>query len=421
MVIKRTFQLIYLLLIVCLTAVLVTCNGRLYTAVDTRVARGTAPDDVVAQLHFLRGELDSGAAEEMQRLFPEGYFFMYVLYGLTWVDVGLRAEPQTPVQQEAIAEAKWAFQRIDSPAGRAVFPAALEPPYGMFYNGWSSYLLAGILLLEGDTAAPADLQQFTERCEQIAQALQRSETPFLPSYTGQAWPVDSYPALVALRAHGQLVDGRYEPLIAAWLVQTQTLLDPQTGLVPHRTHYQTGALQEGARATSQTLILRFLADIDPAMAQEQYARFRQQFVVTRLGLPGIKEYPIGVERPGDIDSGPLLLGVSLSATAVGLGTARVVKDEALLRPLWQGGEALGMPLTWPPLGQRKKFYAAGLLPVGDAFLAWSKVARPWLTEVPSPEYTAVRPWWWRWPYHLLTLTLLAGLWWPLRRIFMQRK
>ncbi|MEV5504756.1 hypothetical protein AB0M50_56070, partial [Nonomuraea fuscirosea] len=47
------------------------------------------PPGVRRQLAFLRGALDAGAAEDAQALFPEGYFFLHVLYGLTWVELGL--------------------------------------------------------------------------------------------------------------------------------------------------------------------------------------------------------------------------------------------------------------------------------------------------------------------------------------------
>ncbi|MFC7642925.1 hypothetical protein ACFQX6_19945 [Streptosporangium lutulentum] len=45
---------------------------------------------VQRQLAFLRSALDGGAGDEAQRLFPEGYFFLHVLYGLSWVELGMR-------------------------------------------------------------------------------------------------------------------------------------------------------------------------------------------------------------------------------------------------------------------------------------------------------------------------------------------
>lgn len=84
--------------------------------------------DALPRLAYLRSALAGGAADRMQQLFPEGYFFSYVLYGLTWVDVGTRAEPH---RAEALAQARWALAHLDSPAGQAPFAAGLAPPYGV--------------------------------------------------------------------------------------------------------------------------------------------------------------------------------------------------------------------------------------------------------------------------------------------------
>src|SRR5215217_9466856 len=48
------------------------------------------PAGVRRQLTFLRSALDGGAGDDAQRLFPEGYFFLHALYGLSWVELGMR-------------------------------------------------------------------------------------------------------------------------------------------------------------------------------------------------------------------------------------------------------------------------------------------------------------------------------------------
>ena len=63
--------------------------------------------------------------------------------------------------------------------------------------------------------------------------------------------------------------------------------------------------------------------------------------------------------------------MSLSATVVAIGAARVQHDPAADR-LTREGELLGLPLT----GLKTKRYLFGAVPIGDAFLAWSASARP---------------------------------------------
>jgi hypothetical protein len=163
----------------------------------------------------------------------------------------------------------------------------------------------------------------------------------------------------------------------------KTNLDPATGLLPH----QVAPQPIGARASSQGIIQRFLVDIDPAFTRSQYEIFRDKFVT---GV-GVREYPKGVGGTGDVDSGPLILGFSLSATVVAMGAARVQHDPLADR-LAREGDLLGLPLT----GLTTKRYLFGMLPIGDAFLAWSASARPLVAD----DQAALDDdsYWWRLPW-----------------------
>ncbi|WP_344509783.1 hypothetical protein [Dactylosporangium maewongense] len=362
---------------------------------------GGEPNGVRRQLAFLRAALDDGAGEDAQQLYPEGYFFLHVLYGLTWVELGMRG----PAGERATAlrEARWAWRHLDDPAGKAPFSESLTPPYGVFYQGWSNWLLGGVLSLQpAGQRDPGERARFAAAAEALGTAFAASASPFLQAYPGQAWPVDSTVAIASLRLHDALLPPRYGATVTRWVAGARERLDPRTGLLPHRADPATGEPLEVARATSQSIIHRFLGDIDPAFAREQYLRFRDQYVVRPLGLgPAVREYPAGLDGPADVDSGPLPLGVSLSATVVTIGAAQVQHDAPLAAALANYGELAGLPLGTP----WTKRYALGLVPVGDAFLAWSKTARPWVAQTPSAPPETIH-WWWRLP--LLTLLAVLG-------------
>ncbi|GGM40625.1 hypothetical protein ACFFX1_17955 [Dactylosporangium sucinum] len=362
-----------------------------------------ATGGVDRQLPFLRAALDDGAADEAQGLFPEGYFFLHVLYGLTWVELG-RRDPAGH-RARAVREARWALQRLDSEAGRAPFSPGLTPQYGVFYRGWTNWLRGGLLTLDRD---PAEVRRFADDSAALAAAFDAAPTPYLMAYPGQAWPVDSTVAIASLRLHDAVLPPRYAATVERWLAGVRDRLDPRTGLLPHRADPVTGSPVEVARGTSQSVIHRFLPDIDPAFAREQFLAFRERFVVRPLALgPAVREYPEGVDGTADVDSGPLLLGVSLSATVVTIGAARVNHDTALAGALANYGELAGVPVDTP----WTKRYAFGLAPIGDAFLAWSKTARPWVAAQPAPPSPGV-PWWWRAPLLAVLLVLGAGPWLP---------
>jgi hypothetical protein len=212
-------------------------------------------------------------------------------------------------------------------------------------------------------------------------------------------------AIASLALHDKLTTPRYGPTIARWLSGVRTRLDPATGLLPHTADLETGAPTSGARGSSRSVIQRFLPEIDPDFTRSQYLTFRSRFLAWPLGLgPAIREYPHGTTGPADVDSGPLPLGISLSTTVETLGAARVQRDESLAAGLANFGDLAGIPLdTW-----RTRRYAFGAVLIGDAFLDWSKSARP-LAESPPPS---VLSWWWRLPLLTVLLLLAVALWAP---------
>src|SRR5262249_12022317 len=159
---------------------------------------------------------------------------------------------------------------------------------------------------------PDEVSRFDADSAALAAAFDASASPYLAAYPGQAWPVDSTVAIASLRLHDALRPARYGATIGRWLDGVRGRLDPVTRLMPHRVDLATGEPTDVARATSQSVIQRFLVDIDPGFARQQYLRFRDQFVSFPLALgPAVKEYPGAMSGPSDVDSGPLPLGVSL--------------------------------------------------------------------------------------------------------------
>ncbi len=394
-----------------ISLIIFVSNARLYAPVPDSSSTKEIAAEVLPQLEFIGHSLRQGAGHDMQKLFPEGYFFSYELYGLTWA--GLARDGNDPaIRMRATSEAHWALSRIESQEGRAPFNASLRPRYGIFYAGWTTWLRGEILCMASpEERNSADVSQFRSACGEIADALDASPTPFLEGYAHQSWPCDSVVAVAALALHDRLFPPLYGGTIKRWLAESHKRL--VGGFFPHRVDYLTGSALEPPRGSSQSIIQRFLPEIDPDFAREQYAAFRSQFVGHVLGAPGVREYAAGTSAAGDVDSGPLIFGISASASVVTIGAARIHGDEELARPLTQLSEGLGMPLA---LSGRKR-YALGCLPIGDEFLAWSKTARS-STELPlSGAYSQVAGQGWRMGLHALSLGVIWVLltpWWGRR-------
>lgn len=397
-------------IVVTISLTILVCNVRLHSPVPSSGSNTEIAADVLPQLEFIGHSLRQGAGHDMQKLFPEGYFFSYELYGLTWADLG-RDVSDPAIRARARSEAHWALSQIESQAGRAPFDASLRPRYGIFYAGWATWLRGEILCLGSpEERDPRDVRQFRSACGEIAEALDASPTPFLEGYARQSWPCDSVVAVAALALHDRLFSPLYGATIKRWLAESHKRL--ASGLFPHRVDYVTGAAFEPPRGSSQSIIQRFLPEIDADFARDQYAFFRSQFVGHVLGAPGVREFAQGTSAAGDVDSGPLIFGISASASVVTIGAARIHGDEELARPLTQLSEGLGLPVA---VAGRKQ-YALGFLPIGDEFLAWSKTARR-SSESPNGAYLPVTRRGWRMGLHGLSLGVVGVPympWWARR-------
>ncbi|MAI73667.1 MAG: hypothetical protein CMM01_22585 [Rhodopirellula sp.] len=92
-------------------------------------------------------------------------------------------------------------------------------------------------------------------------------------------------------------------------------------------------------------MLHFLPYINATFAREQYGIFRDSFFTTFLGAPCVLEYPSGMSGSGDIDSGPLIFGRSLSATVLMMNVAQTYGDMDFANAIGQAGETAGLPWT----------------------------------------------------------------------------
>lgn len=333
---------------------------------------------VDAQVRFLQRSVADGAGATMQQLFPEGDYF---LRALTAMAAARAPEPD-------LATARALRDSLDTPESVAVFGSGMVPEHGIFAAGWALAVAVDVARTSG---TPADAADVRRRAGAVEAALRGSRSGFLEGYPGQYWPCDTVVAASALAAAGVRWNmPGWVDTARAWRDRVRESADPVTGLLPHRVG-ETGRALEGPRGSSQSVIQAFWPElglwVDGQRDTTTWAAFRRTFVVYEAGLVGVREYPQGTEGAGDVDSGPLLLGVSASASTVTLAAARTVGDTELATDLDREAELLGLPMVWA--GERR--YALGLLPVGDAFLAWAR------TRVAGPPVAAdwprVRTWW----------------------------
>jgi hypothetical protein len=90
---------------------------------------------------------------------------------------------------------------------------------------------------------------------------------------------------------------------------------------------------------------------------------------------------------------------------VTIGAARVQGDDGLASALAGYGDLVGVPLSTP----WTRRYGFGLVPVGDAFIAWSKASSAWVAR-PADAPPRALPLWWPLPPVLILALLAVAPW-----------
>jgi hypothetical protein len=358
--------------------------------------------DIILQLNFLNTELkNNDLGKRMQKLFPEGFVFTNVLYGLSWCELGI-SNPKKKTRERALSEALYSYNQINTTDTKSTFSSTVKPKNGIFYLGWNNYLLSKILVLDSNFENCETYKTiYKNQCELIVETLQNSNSPFLQSYENQSWPADMCVAMASVSNYEKIFNEKYKNTISDWVIKVKSKLDPKTKLIPHKVNSYNGETIEGARGCSISLILRLLSEIDLKFAREQYNVYQQNFVSTTFGLPSINEYPIGQSGFGDIDSGPVIFGVGFAGTIVSIGTFSVLGDNDLAENQYKTVNSFGMSYG----SSNTKKYLFGQFPIADAFIAWSRSSGLYQTKNLNPSSNH-----WRFKFHLISIFTIAFFW-----------
>jgi len=251
------------------------------------------------------------------------------------------------VQPEAMdfGSTAWGVRALDEPGFR-----------GHAYLGYIGYAL-GVLRSHDPEFAFAE--EHDKIIDGLAAQLERRPIWALQTYPGEAYPPDQAVVLAAIAAH----PGDHRVLVERSLHQFRKIIDPSTGLSYQAVRSDTGARVDGPRGSGAMFSSLWLVDASPELSRELYIAGRSELFETVLTLGAMREYPRGEGGWGDIDSGPLILGYSVSATGFAMGPAAAHGDRATFRALYRSSHLFG--LAYPTT--RGWRYATGLS-LGNAIL-----------------------------------------------------
>ena len=348
----------------------------------------------------------------MQQVYPEGYYFTNVIYGLCWTSYLERFPDDTTALQTAFTEILKSMKKLDSDYSKGRFVKNTQPPYGIFYSGWKLYFQTEILAVSKNLNIRSGQEKsYTEAAKELQTVLDTIK--ILPStYPGLCWPADVFPALNALKYYGENYDSSALFTVTNMLNKLKKSCINKSGLFPHQIGCVSGLPRSTARGSSTAMILRFLKEIDSELADELYNKFKEDFTTELFGLPFIREYPVNVSGEGDADSGPLFLGAGGAATIMGPGIMKLYGDSSSAIQLENVIEAIGFPIVT----KHEKSYLLGSVPMMDLFFLWSKLA-PEGKPLDKTENSGN----WRWTFHIFSFILLLIIIWINIRIFFLKK
>jgi len=359
----------YLIIISALSIIILWINIKLHSE---NYSKKQQKEDIIKQLNFLEKELkENYSGERMQKIFPEGYVFIHALYGLSWCELTNTDPNDFNLKKRAIKESIYALDQINSDKAKWTFEGYLKPEYGIFYSGWKNYLLSKILSIDTSFSQhKIYINLFKAQCDSIANALKANKSPYIESYSHQSWPADMFVAMASLSNHDKIFKPKYNIDIDQWLQKVKENLDTISKMVPHKVDSKTGKAIEGTRGSSMGLILRMLGEINSEFGKEQFDLYKSNFISTTFGLPSIREYPSGQDGYGDVDSGPVILGVGFSATIVSIGTLSIYDHNTLANNQYKTIHAFGLAIK----SHNQKRYLLGKLPMADAFITWGRAS-----------------------------------------------
>ncbi len=200
-----------------------------------------------------------------------------------------------------------------------------------------------------------------------AAIVRRLEHELMPeTYPGERYPVD-VSAAVASVGEWARVTGRPEPaVLARWraAVRERWVVG---GVLVQSLDAELRA-SDRPRGSGTFLASWFLSRWDPAFAAELYRGGRDRLLVEMGPLAAMREYPAGTPGGGDIDSGPIVGGMGVSATGFAIGAGLAAGDTTTAARLRATAELVGQARTEAGELHWAAGSALGSAPLADAIL-----------------------------------------------------
>jgi hypothetical protein len=244
---------------------------------------------------------------------------------LVWslANMGLRDPASKAVYLETIDRIIDETLRLEKQEGIYIFlmpyarssPYEVQPARSLFLDGEIALMLAARRVLE---EKPDYKPLLTERIKLITAGLQKNPHMALESYPNECWMFDHAVALAATRVADYLDGTDHSALRRDWVALAKNkLVDPASGILIS-SFTCDGQHLDGPEGSTIWMVAHCLQLVDEDFARDQYQRARKDLGETLMGFGYAHEWPASWNGPADIDSGPIIPVLNISAGSSGL-------------------------------------------------------------------------------------------------------
>ncbi|MDP6543481.1 MAG: hypothetical protein QGH60_05775 [Phycisphaerae bacterium] len=260
--------------------------------------------------------------------FPEGDIFPYTFPAIAYANLAL-SDP---------GRRKDALDRIPDLLVSAIASTAakVKPPGGKLerlksYRNHATYLgqlnmaLGYYRLIGGDDRYRAINRAISNV---LHKALVELEGRPLESFPTYSWTFDTIAALVSLKLYDLSTGkGRSDAVIRKHLEwMSKRAIHKPTGLPYSRINNATARGTALPRGCDLSLRISLIAHLDAPLSKTMYDAYVKAFWIDRKIVSGFAEWPGGRAGKQDADSGPILMGIGMTASGMGLAAAASTGD-----------------------------------------------------------------------------------------------
>jgi hypothetical protein len=234
-------------------------------------------------------------------------------------------------------------------------------------NGHAAYLgYMNIVLGVHRRVEPAS--RFAELNNRISRTLARrlltSPKGILETYPGEAFPVDNASVVGSLLLHTRNTGENHDQALARPLAHFRgSWRDPKSRLLYQAVDFHAGLPADRARASGTALAAVLLAYAERDISRELYQAVQARCSGSLFGFGFVDEYPDNERGRGDVDSGPLIFGISPSGCGFSIAAARAFGDRDTFVRLYRTVHLMGTPID---IDDRRTYVIGG--PLGNAIM-----------------------------------------------------